>query len=343
MKSKTFGLDIGSNMMKVVWLSEENKALSLVSCLASPAPAKGMFSESPFDQEEMAQSIRKTVLDAKITAKAAHIAIPDNQVFTKVIDMPNLSDKELASAIYWEAEQYIPTSLATMTLDHKVLRRPEQSGETHMQVLLVAVQNALLTKYKELVEWAGFSVVSAETEILSTIRSVQAPGSTDTILVISMGDLSTSLAIIQMGTLVFTHTLPLGGIAMNRAIVSDFGFSPAQAEEYKKTYGISDATLGGKIAKAIDPILQSILSEVKKSLTFYTEKYKEKLPISQIHLCGSTTRLPGIDVFFVKNCGIETVITNPWKVHAIAGVSDAVLESGPEYAVAIGLSLKEYE
>ena len=70
-----------------------------------------MMSESPLDEEEMAQAIAKAVKDAGVDTKLLNIALPENQVYTKVLDMPVLSDRELASAIYWEAEQYIPVPL----------------------------------------------------------------------------------------------------------------------------------------------------------------------------------------------------------------------------------------
>ncbi len=343
MNSRSFGLDIGTSTIKVVWLSEEGKALSLASCLAAPTPAKGMFSQSPFDQEEMVDAIRKVVKDAKISSKSVHIALADSQVFTKVIEMPALSDKELSSAIYWEAEQYIPSSLATMTLDWQVLKRPEQTGVGRMQVLLVAAQTELIKRYQELVEWAGFSLASVETEILSVIRTVSNSGTAPTALVINIGSLSTSLAILQSGVVVFTYSLPLGGVAMNRAIAADFGFSAQQAEDYRNTYGIADQTLGGKISQAIDPILRSTLAEVKKAMTFYSQMSKEQSPITEIYITGSTAKLPGLDAFFVRNTAIETTIANPWKTRNIQNVSKEVFESGTDYAIAIGLALKDYE
>ncbi len=65
----------------------------------------------------MAATIRKLVEQTRIDSKNVNIALPESQVYTKVIDMPVLSDRELSSAIVWEAEQYIPVPLANVTLD----------------------------------------------------------------------------------------------------------------------------------------------------------------------------------------------------------------------------------
>src|SRR5690242_17293584 len=108
MKHQPFGLDIGATTMKLVSLEPRNKGYFLKAALTQPTPPKGMLSESPLDQEEMAQAIKKIVEDAKLPVKDVTIALAENQVYTKVIEMPVLSDSELSSAIYWEAEQYIP-------------------------------------------------------------------------------------------------------------------------------------------------------------------------------------------------------------------------------------------
>src|SRR5258706_5937781 len=148
-----------------------------------------------------------------------------------------------------------------------------------------------------------------------------------------IGSLSTSLAIVQKGIVVFNYTIPLGGIAMTRGIAADFGFSPTQAEEYKRAYGLSDKNLGGKVGRAIEPILTEIVSEVRKSMSFYNEKYKNDSPISQILLSGGGATLPGIDLYFVQNIGIETVIANPWKILNIQKVPNDIQARRPEYAV----------
>ena len=343
MKSTAFGLDIGSTSIKVVWLDREKNVLTYVSSSSTPTPMPGMQSESPFDQQEVAQQINKLVIDAKISTDNVNIALPENHVFTKVISMPVLSEKELQSAIYWEAEQYIPAPLDTMALDWSILQRPTTVlPEDKMQVLLVAAPLTLIKRYQTILELAGLTIVSIETEVLSTIRSLVPSDNAPTSLIVSIGSMTTMLCIVQRGTIIFNYSIPLGGLAMSRAIASDFGLNPAQAEEYKRVYGLSDKSFGGKLGKAIEPILTAILSEIKKATTFYGDKYKNT-PISQILLTGGGASLPGITMYFAQNLSIETVIANPWKMQNIVNVPQSIEVKGPEYSVAVGLALKEYE
>lgn len=344
MKSNAFGLDIGTTSMKVVWLDHDKNVYKYISSLTAFTPSPGMQSESPFDHQEMAKIINKLVIDAKITTNNVNIALPESHVFTKVIDMPVLSEKELASAIYWEAEQYIPAPLNTMRLDWSVLRTPAENGsDQKMQVLLVAAPLQLIKRYQTILELAGLSIVAIETEVLSVIRGIVSNNHFPTSLIMNIGAMSTSLAIVQNGIVVFNYSIPLGGIAMTRAIASDFGFSPEQAEEYKKTYGLSDKNFGGKVRQAIAPIQTAIMTEVKKAMAFYVEKYKNESPISQVVLTGAGANLPGIGLYFAQDIGVETVTANPWKMLNVQGVPQDIESRGPEYTVALGLATKEYE
>lgn len=342
-----FGLDIGSTTTKAVWLDPKDKGFILKSAIITPTPAKGMLSESPIDEEQMAQALKKLVVDAKIGTPYVNIALEESQVYTRVIEMPVLSDKELESAIYWEAEQYIPVPLTSTTIDHVVLNRPEKGTGTTMDVLLVGAPTHLLDKYQKIVSMAGLVINAVETEILSTIRALVSKNPDGTFppstLVISIGAISTSIAIVRKGITVFTYSIPTGGAAISRAIASDFGFTLNQAEEYKKLYGLSEKNFGGKLGKATEPILNTIVVEVKRAVSYYTDKYKESEAITQILLSGGTANLPGLELYFAKQVGIETAIANPWKALVDQAVPRDILDKAVDYTVAVGLAMRGYD
>lgn len=344
MNKKTFGLDIGATSFKLVWLEREVKGFILKAALIAPVPPRGMLSEAPLDEEEMAQALRKAVDTAGVTTKRVNIALPENQVYTKVLDMPLLSDKEIAAAIYWEAEQYIPVPLTNIKLVWDVLKRPQKSiTDEKMQVLMVGAPTLLVNKYQKIIIMAGLEINAMETEILATIRSLVSGETYPTSLIVNIGAISTSFAIVKKGIIVFTYSMSIGGAAINRAIATDFNLTPQQAEEYKRVYGVSGKNLGGKIGKSTEPILNSILSEIKKSIAFYEQKYKGEDKIVQIILSGGTAKLPGIEIFFAQNSGIETAIANPWKTLASQQIPKEILQNASDYPIAVGLAMRDYE
>lgn len=341
--TNSFGLDIGTKLIKVVQLNKDKKNISLKSCLTAPMPGTGMISDSSFDLEEIAQTIRKLANDANISTNNVCAALPDSSVYTKVVEIPQLSEKDLSSAVYWEAEQNIPAPLSTITLSWEMLRKRDTATDSLMDILLVGAPSNLVRKYQNVQEMAGLTPLSLETEIISVIRSLGLTEHSPTTLLANISGFSTALAILEKGKLVFTYSIPLGGVALNRAISTDFGFSDEQAEEYKRVYGVADKQIGGKIARVIEPILQSMSTEMRKAVAFYNEKYASSIDIRQFILSGSTGALPGIDLFFVQSLGIETVVANPWKMWNIQNVSTEVMNTATDYAIAVGLALKDYE
>lgn len=190
---------------------------------------------------------------------------------------------------------------------------------------------------------AGLATVSVETEILSVIRSLTDPSSMPNSVIVSIGAASTPFSIIRNGIIAFTYTVPTGGSAINRAIASDFGFSLSQAEEYKKTYGVSQSVRDAKIGQTTQLVLMSIVNEIKKAMAFYQQKFAEEESIRQMVLSGGTANLPGIDVFFTQSVGIETVIANPWRVIVGQELPAQLQEAAPEYTIAVGLAMREDE
>jgi type IV pilus assembly protein PilM len=339
--NKSIGLDIGLTKIKAVALSRQNNSLVLDNFSVIPSPPKGMLSEALADEQEMAAAIGKAVGDLKVNSKAVNIALSDSKVYTKVIEMPVLSDKELSLAIYWEAERHIPVALSTITLVWNILKRPlsASTGEK-MQVLMVGAPTDLLNKYQKILQMANLTLNSIETETLAIVRALVIPNLPPTIIV-SIGATSTSLAIIRDGILVLTYSIQTGGNAISRSIEADFGLTPSQGEEYKKTYGFSREGAGQKIGKSTEPILNSILVEVRKGLAFYSQKYKDDSIIQQVLLSGGTARLPGIDLFFAENLGIETVIANPWKILESKSLPPQLANNTSDFTIALGLAMRD--
>jgi type IV pilus assembly protein PilM len=340
--NKSIGLDIGLSKIKAVSLERQNNAFVLSSFSVMPSPPKGILSESPLDEQDMAAAIKKTVDSLKASVKNVNVALSDTQVYTKVIDMPVLSDKELSLAIYWEAERHIPVALSTITLVWNVLKRPANaSGNEKMQVLMVGAPTHLISKYQKILQMANLTLNSIETETLAIVRALVTPNLPPTIIV-SIGSINTSLAIIKDGILVLTYSIPTGGNAITRSIEEDFGITLSESEEYKKTYGYTREGEGGqKVGKATEPILASILLEVRKVIAFYFQKYKDGSVVSQILLSGSTAHLPGIDLFFAENLSIETIVANPWKILGDKPLPPQVANLTSDFTIALGLAMRD--
>lgn len=335
----TFGLDLGTSLIKAVQLKKDKGRVFLTAAGSISTPSKGLISESPLDQEAVAVAVKKLLADAKITIRQVNSALPDDKVFSQVIELPSLSEKELEQALRWEAEQYIPYPLDKVNLDFSILEKDLKKQK--MQVLLVAAPLRLIEKYTNILKLAGLVPLALETEIIAVSRSVSSQASADqTVMVINFGSTATGFSIIRKGSFCFMGSIASGGEALTRAIAQELGFEMTRAEEYKKTYGLEEQSLEGKVQATIKPVIDTILAEIKKALSFHQEKYPRE-QVGNLVLTGGVAYLPGIASYFTQELGIETQIGNPWIKVQVDSVKFAeVVNESAIFAAATGLALR---
>ncbi len=337
----SLGLDIGSHTIKLIELAWDGSRVGLMAAGATPTPPKALTSTLPADNEAIAAAIKKLVKETGAKSRTIQIALPESKVFTRVIEVPALSERELASAIKWEAEQYIPVPLDQVNVDYSILRTAVETGTNKMEVLLVGAPKALLDKYLSILELSELTASGAETEIIATSRAIaRSSPNIKSMMVVSLGAQTTDLAIVRNGILAFTRSLAAGGDALTRALAQGLDFNETQAEEYKKTYGLQTDKLEGKIVTAVKPIMDTVVNEMKRALAFYQEKYKDD-HVQAVLLCGGTARLPGMVTYMASTLGIEVQLGNPWVGIARDSRFNVLTAEGPNFCVAVGLALKK--
>jgi type IV pilus assembly protein PilM len=340
MTAKTFGLDIGSTQIKAAHVRRDGGSYVLDSIVAVPSTPKGISSESLIDLQALADAIKSMLAQANIKLPEVTLSVPESQVYTKVIEMPELSEQELSAALKFEMEQYVPLPLDQVRTDWEVLGKNDKEGKKTMDVMLVASPITTLDKYEKLLEMVGLSPDAIETEIVSVHRSLlPLLNNQDSNIIVHIGASTTSVAIIRQGRIKTVFSVAQGGIAITRAISVDLGIDIAQAENYKKAYGLNRDAFEGKIGRSLSPITESIIGEIKKAILSFREKNNNEI-IKQVILSGGTALLPGLDVYFTNALGGQVVIGNSFAAYNMANVPNELMLEAPSYNVVIGLALR---
>jgi len=140
-KPPLVGLDLGSHAIKAVALRKKRKGWTLLAAgeLAVPG-GEGQT------QEQLSETA-STLLDT-LGLGRAHIAaaLSGHAVIVKRLALPNMSQADLAEAIPWEAEQYIPFALSDVQLDYQVLEGERSMPAAALDVLLVAARRDRVTE-----------------------------------------------------------------------------------------------------------------------------------------------------------------------------------------------------
>lgn len=322
------GVDIGTANIKVAQISHgSSKVLDTYGIVNLTYQIDNHNNTVAISQT--AEILAKLLKQARTTTKRCVVSLPNSAVFTSVIEMPKMSQKELASSIEYEAKKYIPLPLSEVALSWS-----EVSGdEKNLKILLTAVPNQVRESYVKVFELAGLELEVIEIEALALIRSLISDASKNSVI-IDIGAKSTGLNVIRNGFLQLTRNLNIGGDTITNKIAQSLNLSYLRAEQFKKDFGVSEAAF---IPEAIKPILNLIKNEVKQLINIY-QSHDTKL--DKLILVGGGSNLPGIVDFF-KDLGVTVDLGDPLKTVAYPKAGAPIIQRfGLQLPIAIGLALR---
>ncbi len=351
------GVDIGSSAIKIVQLRKQGARAVLETY--------GELSLGPYAKAEIGQATNLTpdkIVDAlkdilkesNTTTKSSAVSIAAGASLLSFMQMPQVGDKELQTMIPIEARKYIPVPISEVSLDWWVIPKDESSvsdfenpdtpnapEEKSVEVLLVVIHNETISRTKEIAAAAGLDLSFFEIEIFSTMRSV-VEQSLDSVMIFDFGSGSTKLYIIERGILRSAHTVNRGSQEITLALSRSTGISIADAEKYKRSVGISQDEKNKNSSDIITLTLDYIFSETNRVIFNYQKKYNKN--ISQVILIGGGSLLNGFLELARERFETEVVLGNPFdKCVAPAFLENTLRGAGPEFAVAIGLALRELQ
>ncbi len=339
-----FGLDIGSYAIKYVAAEGHGQHAKLRRVGSVYNPVGQILPEDKGQFEQLAAAIKNGIKEQGLVGQNCHLSLPGPQAYVSIINMPVLSDAELASAIKWEADQHIPVSMSEVNFEYDVIWRPEKgSTGDDMLVLLVGSLKKTVNRYLDLLEMVGIEAVGLEPEVLSLVRVYLQgyKGEAGGTLICNLGALSTSFAIVDtLGRLSVAHSAPIGSLALTRALERGLNLAPSQAEEYKRTYGLDAQQLEGRVRNVLAPVFESLISEIRRTTQFFTSKDPAINRVTRVILAGGGANLPGITSHIAQNLTVEVVIGDPFREKG-ADEKIQLPSERASFSVASGLAIKE--
>lgn len=341
----TIGLDLGLHNFRAIELEDKKKAIVLKNYGSYESPRMNLESNTEEDMKMYSESIKKFVHEIGFTTADVVVSLPESEVFTRVIEIPKMSAKDLKNAISYEAEQYIPLPLKEVNYDFQIIPDDESETKEKMEALIVAARNSILDKYVHILRNANLVPKGLEPETIAIQRVLSTfDTSSGASLIVDIGSKSTQLIIAYKGFVRFTRVVSVGGDSLTRAVEQELSLDTQQAEEYKRAYGLDQSQADGKVYNAIKPVFDNILMEIKRSKIFYTT-HNPNVMIKKVILSGGSALMPGLLFYIANNLDVEVELANPWRAiqlpQNLESHKDTLMDHGPMYVTAVGLALKE--
>jgi len=337
------GLDIGSSAVKAVELKATGKSYKVAAFASEPVPPDSIVDGAIIDGTAVAEAIRRLFENKAFKSKDVAASLSGNAVIVKKINLPVMTEAELAESIFWEAEQYIPFDIQDVNLDYQILDAGE--GKQAMDVLLVAAKKEKIADYTGVISQAGRNPVVVDVDAFALQNAYEVnytPDAHAVIVLLNAGASAININIVSGDQSLFTRDISIGGNAYTEAVQKELNLPFESAEQLKKGIQVPNASFDD-VRPVLHAVTENVLLEVQKTFDFFKATASSGR-IDRILLSGGASKVDGFAHALQDRFGAPVEAFDPFK--KIGFEPDKLGVQGadslvPTVAVAVGLALRK--
>lgn len=165
MANKSFvSLSFSTNKLQILQLHHSKKKVGKFATIDLPNGL--ILNHKVQDKRALAVILKNVWKKLKIKEKSVGIVVPEFSTFIKLLTLPKLASSELDEAVAWQAHDFLPSKMETMSMDWKIVKR---FGESY-HILLMAMEREVLAGYVDATGLAGLFPLVVEPPSLSLVR-----------------------------------------------------------------------------------------------------------------------------------------------------------------------------
>ena len=338
------GLDIGSSAVKLVELRERKGTFQVQKVAVEGLSPEAIVDGSIMDSSLVVDAIHKLNDQAKVKNPNFATSLSGHSVIIKKIQVPAMSQEELAESIQWEAEQYIPFDINDVRLDYVVLS-DTPPGEGQMDVLLVAVKRDKVNDYMSVISQAGRNPALVDVDAFAVQNCYEVNYDLDPLKVVAlvnMGAAVTNINVVSRGQSVFWRDISFGGNQFSEALQREYNLSYDQAETLKRG-GTVDRYSTAEARPVLDAVSSEMSSEIQKTFDFFAATSAEG-PVDELVVSGGCALTPNLLQILRERFGVPVELMDPFRRVQVRD-SDFDVEwlrsVAPMLAVTVGLAIRK--
>lgn len=290
----------------------------------------------------------------KVKGDKVVISVPGQAGLARFIKLPPVETKKIPDIVKYEAKQQIPFPLNEVVWDYQQMGAGavEEGFALECEVGIFAMKRDQVEKalkpfvdakievdIVQLTPLALFNwVVFDQLRDLPTPEMYDADNPPESTVVLSIGT-ETSDFVVTNGFKMWQRSLPVGGNHFTKALVKEMKMNYATAEHLKRN--AQKAEDPKALFQAMRPVFSDLLSEVEKSMKFFSN-LDRTAKVSKIIALGNAVKLPGLQRFLTQNLGFDVTKPEAYRNLSGPGIIDAPAfkENLLSYGVSYGLALQ---
>lgn len=355
------GLDIGTDFVRAARIRPSSGGFALSGYGRVAMPLGAVVEGEIVDPEAAASAIATLWKQSGFRQKEVAIGVANQKVVVRLIDLPYMEKTELAGAIQYQAQDYIPIPVEEAILSYEVIGDYMTPADEHMmEVLLVAASRDMISAAVQTVEGAGLKLDRIDLTAFALVRALmgvgedvlgdEGAGGATGLIHITSG--LTNIVVVERGVPRFTRVSALAGKQFTQAIANVMNLTYDEAEDLKIRAGLPsmdgivtpvagiDAGTVEVAQQALERETNRFIGEVRRSIDYYLTQATQVRTIKRIVLTGSGSMLRNLPGYLEKGLQTDVVLGDP-LAHVLtqSGAEEIVLADRMGCAPAVGLAM----
>ena len=340
-KKQVVGCDVGSSAIKIVELKPlKNDEFQLVHAAVADLSPEAIVDGAIMDSSLVVEALTGLISENGIKNPKFGGSLSGHSVIIKKIQLPSMTEAELAESIQWEAEQYIPFDINDVNLDYVVL---ETGASDTMDVLLVAVKRDRINDYTSVIVQAGKEPVLVDVDVFAVQNAFESNYSSrgETVALVNVGASVMNINVLHDGNSVFWRDVAFGGNLYTEAIQREFNLPREDAEKLKLGQEV------GQVSKTqVDSVLSSasedLAAELQKTIDFFVATSSVDR-LDRVMLSGGGALVANLEAVLQERFQVNVELLNPFRnirYNESDFDPDWINRNAPAMAVAVGLAIR---
>jgi type IV pilus assembly protein PilM len=224
------GLDIGTDHIRLAQLKPSGSTFQLARYGVVGIPMGSVVEGEIVDADAVGLAVRDVMRATGVRpGSTVAVGVSNQKVVVRLIDLPYMEQAELAGAIQYQAQDYIPIPVEEAILDFQIIGDYMTSADEHMmEVLLVAAQRDMVDQMVRSVDKSGlklreidvtsFAIVRGLMGVASGVLPDEAEGEATAIIQMSAG--ITNIVVVEKGVPRFTRVSSLASNDLTQAVAT---------------------------------------------------------------------------------------------------------------------------
>lgn len=302
----SFSIDIGEKRIRVIELSDNGKQIELKALGSAEANPHYYSTDTEKNIETQAGIINQLLATAKIKNKNAQVIIPDMYSFSQVLTLPKLNEKELQSAIRYQADQFIPLPIDEVSIDIEIISENPKSKE--LTVFIVASPIKIVKQIEKTIELAGLQPNGLENELSVIRRFIFNRGklvfpNQSSFLLINFGFLNSTIYFFdRQGLVVLSRNIKTGLELLIKDLKANLNIDDTKAYQILQTIGFEkNSSIDTEIY--LGPIIKELSNEINHFLIIAKEQHN--IDVKQIYTFNYDNMVLSLDKAIQKNTSVS--------------------------------------